>query len=237
MLTLIALTLVAPATGFLDKTYKNADGHESPYVVFVPHGYDGTKAYPVILFLHGAGETKGGAKMPVEQGLGTYIKKHEKEFAYIAVIPQAEAAKQAVLGRWSATSPDSDRALAMLDATMKEYKTDADRVILTGLSMGGYGTWSHAAATPEKWAAIVPICGGGDVKAAAKLAKLPCWAFHGDKDTAVKVEKSREMIEAIKQAGGTPKYTEYPGVGHASWDQAYATPELWAWLAEQKRAK
>jgi predicted peptidase len=237
---LAAALIVSPAaadqkTGFLTKTFKNADGSTSEYVVFVPHDYDGTKPYPVTLFLHGAGETKGGKKMPVEVGIGTHIKKNEKTFPFITVIPQAEAAKSAVRGRWSAGSPDAERALKMLDATMKEYKTDPKRVYLTGLSMGGYGTWSLAAAHPDKWAAIVPICGGGRPDDAAKIKDLPCWVFHGDKDTAVKVELSRQMVEAIKKAGGTPKYTEYPGVGHNSWDQAYATPELWTWLAEQKK--
>ena len=144
-------------TGFVTKTHANADGSKSDYVVFVPKKSDGTKPVPVILFLHGAGETKGGAKMPVEQGLGTYINKNADTFEYLTIIPHAEATKQAARGRWGAGSPDSDRALAMLDATTKEYKTDPNRVILTGLSMGGYGTWSNAAAHAGKWAAIVPI--------------------------------------------------------------------------------
>jgi predicted peptidase len=128
----------------------------------------------------------------------------------------------------------------MLDDVMKEYKADASRVYLTGLSMGGYGTWSLAAAHPEKWAAIAPICGGVRDAAAVtataeKIKDIPCWCFHGGADPTVKPEKSREMIEAIKKAGGSPKYTEYPGVGHNSWEKAYATPELWTWLAEQKK--
>lgn len=236
---LATLLIVAPAaagqkTGFQTKTFKNADGSESPYVVFVPHDYDGSKAYPVILFLHGSGESKGGKKMPAEVGLGPYIKAHEQAFGYIAVIPQAES-KTPVRERWCAGSPDAERALKMLDAVLAEYKTDPRRVYLTGLSMGGYGTWSLAAAHPDKWAAIVPICGGGHPEDAAKIKDLPCWVFHGDKDPAVKVELSREMVAALKAAGGHPKYTEFPGVGHISWDRAYATPELWTWLAEQKK--
>jgi predicted peptidase len=236
-LALFVVPLVAAdqKTGFLTKTFMNADGTTSEYVLFVPHDYDGTKPYPVILFLHGAGETKGGKKMPVEVGIGPAIRKEEKTFPFITIIPQAEATKSAVRGRWSAGSPDAERALKMLDAVMTEYNTDSKRVYLTGLSMGGYGTWSLAAAYPEKWAAIVPICGGGDPAAAVKIKDIPTWVFHGDKDQAVPVERSREMIEAIKAAGGNPKYTEYPGVGHNSWDPAYATPELWTWLAEQKK--
>ena len=223
-----------PKTGFIDKIYKNADGTESPYVVFVPHGYDGKTEYPVILFLHGAGETKGGTA-PVKVGIGPAIKKQEKTFGFITIIPQAEHVKTPVVKRWQEGAPDAARALGMLDSVMKEYKTDSKRVYLTGLSMGGFGTWSLAAAHPDRWAAIVPICGAGDPATAEKLKSLPCWAFHGDKDTAVNVKGSRIMIEAIKAAGGTPKYTEYPGVGHNSWDAAYGDKELYTWLFEQKK--
>jgi predicted peptidase len=101
--------------------------------------------------------------------------------------------------------------------------------------MGGMGTFSIAAAHPDRWAAIVPICGRGDVKTAAKLKDIPCWCFHGDADSAVNVSGSRNMMEAIKKAGGSPKYTEYPGVGHNSWDKAYAEKELFPWLLEQKK--
>ena len=119
---------------------------------------------------------------------------------------------------------------------MKEYKTDPDRVYLTGLSMGGYGTWSLAAAHPERWAAIVPdLRRRRPVQGGREDQGHPCWCFHGDKDTAVKVERSREMIAALKTAGGKPKYTEYPGVGHNSWDKAYATDELYKWLLTQKK--
>ncbi|VTT96920.1 Putative peptidase OS=Singulisphaera acidiphila (strain ATCC BAA-1392 / DSM 18658 / VKM B-2454 / MOB10) GN=Sinac_7486 PE=4 SV=1: Abhydrolase_5 [Gemmataceae bacterium] len=227
----LALAADAPATGFIDKTFKNADGTTSPYVVFVPKDYDGKKDYPVLLFLHGAGETKTekkGGKMPVEVGLGPAIKKREKDFPFIVVIPRAEG-----FG-WGADTANAKRALAMLDEVAKEYKVDAKRQYLTGLSMGGMGTWSIATAMPDRFAAIVPICGRGDPKAAEKLKNLPVWAFHGDADTTVKVEGSRDMIEAIKKAGGSPKYTEYPKVGHNSWDAAYGTDDLYTWLLEQK---
>ncbi len=218
-----------PKTGFVDKTFTNADTTTSPYVVFVPAGYDGTKEFPTILFLHGSGETKGGKKMPVEQGIGTAIKKREKDFPFIVVIPQAETKG------WGADGPNAKRALAMLDAVQKEYKTDAKRQYLTGLSMGGYGTWSIAAAHPDRFAAIAPVCGGGDPKGAEKIKGIPCWCFHGDADTAVPVQRSRDMIDALKKAGAEPKYTEYPKVGHNSWDMAYGTDELYTWLLEQKK--
>lgn len=233
-LTSLAMAQDKPKTGFVEKTFKNADGTTSPYVVFVPKDYDGTKEYPIILFLHGAGETnnpkaKKEGKMPVEVGIGPAIKKREKDFPFIVVIPRAEG-----FG-WTATSANGKRALAMLDEVMKEYKVDPKRQYLTGLSMGGMGTWSIAIAHPDRFAAIAPICGRGDTSAAAKIKDLPCWCFHGDADTAVKVEGSREMIDAIKKAGGEPKYTEYPGVGHNSWDKAYGTDELYTWFLKHTK--
>jgi predicted peptidase len=223
-----------PKTGFVDKTFKNADGSESPYVVFVPQGYDGTKEYPVILFLHGAGETKNPkakkeGKLPVEVGIGPAIKAREKTFPFITVIPRAEG-----LG-WGADTANAKRALAMLDEVMKEYKVDAKRQYLTGLSMGGMGTWSIAAAHPDRWAAIAPICGPGDAKTAEKIKDIPCWAFLGTEDNERIVTGMKGMIEAIEKAGGKPRYTEYKWVGHDSWDPAYGTNQLYSWLLKQSK--
>jgi len=125
--------------------------------------------------------------------------------------------------------------MGMLDEVTKAYKTDPKRVYLTGLSMGGMGTWSNAAAYPDRWAAIVPICGPADPSAAAKIKDIPCWGFVGDKDSERIVSGMNNMIEALKKAGAHPKYTVYPGVGHNSWDMAYGTKELWPWLLEQKK--
>jgi predicted peptidase len=217
-------------TGFVTREFTDPDGAKIPYVVFVPHDYDGSKAVPVILFLHGAGETKGRGGEPAKVGIGPAIKKQEKTFPFLTVIPQSQK------GGWQANTAEGKRALAILDDVTKSYtKCDPDRVYLTGLSMGGYGTWSIAAAHPKRWAAIAPVCGGGDPKDAEKIKDIPTWVFHGDKDTAVKVERSREMVDAIKKAGGTPKYTEYPGVGHNSWDAAYGEKEFFPWLQEQKK--
>ena len=218
---------------FVQKSHTNADGSVSPYVVYVPDGYDAAKPLPVVLFLHGAGESKGGAKMPIEQGLmNGHFQKQAKKFPAVVVIPQCESRRTG----WGAKSPDGLRAVAMLDATVMEYKCDANRQYLAGLSMGGYGAWSMAAAYPERWAAVVAVCGGGDPADAVKIKDLPIWAFHGDADGAVKVEKSREMVAALKAAGGTPRYTELAHVGHNSWDPAFAVEELYSWMFAQKKA-
>jgi predicted peptidase len=125
--------------------------------------------------------------------------------------------------------------VALLDEVGKKYKADPDRVCVTGLSMGGFGTWRLAAYAPERLAAIAPICGGGEKHWARRFAKLPVWAFHGAKDAGVPLERSEVMIEAIKKAGGEPKLTIYPDAGHDAWTETYNNPELYTWLLAQKR--
>jgi predicted peptidase len=226
----LALAAVAPRAaagdskvGFLDRTHDKAK-----YVLFVPHDYKGDKEYPLILFLHGAGERGSDGQKQAKVGLGPAVRKQEKTFPFFAVFPQAQRG-------WGADSADAKRALAILAEVQKEYKIDAKRVYLTGLSMGGYGTWSLAAKYPERWAAIVPVCGGGDPATAKAIKDIPCWCFHGDADKAVPVGRSRKMIEALKEAGAKPRYDEYKGVGHNSWDRAYGTKELYEWLLMQKK--
>jgi predicted peptidase len=216
--------------GFLHRVHKDADGKQAKYMLFVPFDYQGDKPYPLILFLHGAGETGTDGEKQARVGLGPAIRKQEKTFGFIAVFPQSQKRN------WRADSDDGQRAIHILDEVMKQYKVDAGRVYLTGLSLGGYGTWSLALKYPDRWAALVPICGGGDAKQVARIKHIPCWCFHGDADKAVPVARSREMMEALKTAGASPRYTEYPGVGHNSWDKAYATAELYDWLLMQRLA-
>ncbi len=211
--------------GFIDRVYKSGDV-ESKYVVFVPPSYTGDKPFPVVLFLHGSGSTGTDGKKQVG-GIAAAIRSDEKNFPAIVVFPQSQKRS------WRADSEDGKRAMDILAEVEKQYKVDGKRVYLTGLSMGGFGTWSLAVAHPEKWAAIVPICGGGDPRQAEKIKHIPCWCFHGDADPTVKVDLSRNMIKALKAAGGDPKYTEYPGVEHNSWTKAYADKELYEWLWKQ----
>ncbi len=240
---LIAQTLVVSATpqaraddprGFVNRVHKDPASAESKYVVFVPHAYaaaeSAEKRWPVIMFLHGAGERGDDGQKQVTVGLGPAIRRREAQFPFVAVFPQCLAN-----GRWQAESPDGERAMAILAEVEKEFRTDPDRVYLTGLSLGGMGTWSLGMKHPGRFAALAPICGRGDTSQAAAIAKLPIWCFHGDADRAVPVEGSRTMIAAVKEAGGSPRYSEFPYVGHNSWDPAYATGELYTWLLEQKR--
>jgi predicted peptidase len=213
-------------SGFVHKVYKGKDG-DVKYVVFVPKSYginDDQKVYPVILFLHGAGESGTDGEKQVKTGLGKAIRDKKEDFPFITVFPQSQK------GGWKADSAEGQRAVAILEEVQKDYKTDKKRVYLTGLSMGGSGTWSLAAAYPNRWAAVAPICGGADSKNAEKIKDLPCWFFCGDKDSAKLVENNRNMAKALKDAGSSARYEEYPGVGHNSWDRAYATPELYTWF-------
>jgi predicted peptidase len=201
------------------------------YVVFIPHSYDGQHELPVILFLHGAGLSGTDGREQIRGALAKAIQMQEKTFPFIALFPQAH------VGDWQADSPDGKLALAILDAVQENYNTDRNRVYLTGLSMGGEGTWSLAAAHPSRWAAIVPIAGGGDTETADKIKGIPCWCFHGDADQVIPVRLSRDMINAIKNAGGKPLYTEYSGVGHDHncWDRVYGNSDLYDWMLLQKR--
>jgi len=205
------------------------DGEEYDYRIFVPHAYDSQQRWPLIFFLHGRGQSGRDGRIPAEEGLGQAIKRRGQSFPFLAVFPQSAERT------WSAGSKDARRALAILDEVCRDYSVDEDRVYLTGFSMGGGGTWSLAKACPERWAALVPVCGFGNPDWGADLAHIPSWCFHGAADEVVRVERTREMVEAIKGAGGMIRYTEYPNVGHNSWDLTYETDELYEWLLQQRR--
>jgi predicted peptidase len=194
------------------------------YLLFLPEGYDkGEKKWPLIFFLHGAGES-GNDLAKVKVHGPPKIVEQKKDFPFIVVSPQSPR-----LG-WNI-----DALNGLLDEVVATYRVDPDRIYLTGLSMGGYGTWALAAAHPKRFAAIVPICGGGNPADAAKLKDLPIWVFHGAKDRAVPLARSEMMVKAIKKAGGNPKFTVYPEAGHDSWTESYDNPELYTWLLKQKR--
>ena len=234
-------------TGFLNRTIAVA-GVEYRYQVYVPMDWNKDKSWPVILFLHGAGERGDDGLLQTDVGLGQAIRKNSAAFPFIVVMPQCRKGKS-----W--TQPDmQEQALAALDQSIKEFHGDRKRVYLSGLSMGGFGTWDLAAKYPGRFAAYVVICGGinplpGFPEIAVTLAKehkiadpyaetarlvgkTPVWIFHGDADPAVPVEESRKMKAALEAAHADIRYTEYSGVGHESWDRAYAEPDLVPWLLQ-----
>jgi prenyltransferase beta subunit/pimeloyl-ACP methyl ester carboxylesterase len=208
---------------------QSVDTEQGPYkyTVYVPEGYDESKSYPVILFLHGAGERGDDGRISAQVGFGPAIVQRPGGVPAIVVFPQARKT-------WQADSDDAKAALKALDAVSSTYKVDPKRVILTGLSMGGAGTWSLAAKYPEKFAAIVPVCGPGRTEDVARFKDLPTRGYVGDADSPRLHLGMRSLIEALRAAGGHPGYTEYRGVGHNSWDRAYNDPELIAWMLAQR---
>ncbi len=216
-------------TGFLDKAVTMPNGAVRKYVVFIPTSYTPERKWPAILFLHGAGERGSDNRAQIRVGIAPAIRKRVDSFGFITVMPQC------VTKKWWTASSELDGALAALAKTRQEYAIDPARIHLTGLSMGGHGTWTLAVKEPKRWASIVPVCGLGDPRHARAIAHLPCWCFHGAADGVVPVLNSRDMVNALKKAGGKPRYTEYAGVGHNSWDRAYGTEELYTWMLAQRR--
>lgn len=205
------------------------------YLLFLPKGYEakGRQRWPLMLFLHGAGERGSDLKKVAVHGPPKIVK-NKPEFPFILVSPQCPEGET-----WS-----DDVLLALLDEVIKKHKVDTNRVYLTGLSMGGYGTWSLGIKHPERFAAIAPVCGGGETinvllasrKKSAALKSLGIWAFHGAKDPVVKLEESERMIAALKKAGvkGT-ELTVYPEAQHDSWTETYANAKLYEWFLKHER--
>lgn len=199
------------------------------FQVYVPPDHTPERKWPVILFLHGAGEGGLDGLAQTKVGLGPAIRKNPERFPAIAVFPQSPPRMP-----WRGTS--ARHALDALEQTIEELSGDRDRLYLTGISMGGYGTWYLAMLEPERWAAIAPVCGGaGNVPLAAqRLAAMPIHVFHGALDDIIPVSESREIVEALRALGSDVRYTEYPRLRHNSWDRAYGEPELMPWMLAQR---
>jgi len=212
--------------GFLRRSFVDA-GVDRRYVVYVPDSYDPAEPAPAILFLHGRGEegTDGWAQVAV--GLGPAIMLAPDRWPFITVFPQKPKDPQG----WVEYA---DLALGALEQTRREWAVDPARVHLTGVSLGGFGAWLLGAHRRDLFAAIAPVCGGGDPGDAAALVGLPIRAFHGQADAVVPPRHSEEMVEAVRAAGGDPKLTLYADVGHNSWDRAYREERLPEWLLEQR---
>lgn len=190
------------------------------YLLFLPAEDSHRKApWPLILFLHGSGERGDNLELVKKQGLAKVVETRP-DFPFIVVSPQCPAEDF-----WS-----SDVLAALLDDVEKKYRVDQTRIYLTGMSMGGFGTWQLALDYPHRFAAIAPICGRGTPLLAHRLKHLPIWAFHGAKDKVVPLSNSQEMVRAIRKTGGRPKLTIYPRAAHDSWTQTYENPKLYKWF-------
>ena len=199
---------------------------EMDYLLYVPANYDAERAWPLVLFLHGAGE-RGRDLHRVEKHGPPKLAASGKVFPFLLVSPQCIKDRS-----WEPVD-----LTALLDHVVKSYSVDEDRIYVTGLSMGGFGTWRLAAYTPDRFAAIAPVCGGGEPFWAKLIKDIPTWAFHGALDTVVPPERSQQMVDEIKKQGGDPKLTIYPDAKHDSWTETYDNAEFYEWLLSQKRSR
>lgn len=235
---------------YTEQTFVDGDGNKHRYRLLFPAGFDkqADKKYPLVLFLHGAGERGDDNVAPLVHGAAEFARPdRQAEYPCFVLVPQVPKEQKWVDTDWShaegkGTFPDSHSpayaaALGAVKSWIDSGRVDSSRVYVTGLSMGGYGTWYASAASKDVFAAAVPICGGGDPTWAKRYEGMPIWTFHGTEDKAVPVGRSREMIEALAKVGQKPEaiYTQYEGGGHNVWTETYRRDDLFRWLFSQQR--
>ena len=195
------------------------------YLLYLPNKYHQIKKdWPLIFFLHGAGERGNDIELVKKHGPPKLITE-DKSFPFIIAVPQCNENM-----KWNIEELNN-----LLDEIIFKYNIDTKRIYLTGLSMGGFGTWDMAIKFPNKFAAIIPICGGGDPSKVCKIKDLPIWVFHGAKDDIVPLSKSEEMVKGLKDCGGNPKFTIYPNAEHDSWTETYNNPQIYEWFLQFSR--
>lgn len=233
---LLLAACVAPALAAVASEPATAERFERPsneilrldYLLSLPEGYakEADKRWPLVVFLHGAGERGTDLAKVAVHGPPKLAAAGER-FPFVLVSPQCPE------DQWWTEQP----VLELIDHLEETLRIDPDRIYLTGLSMGGYGTWHFATLAPPRFAAIAPICGGGIPYRMRLIPHLPVWAFHGAKDVAVPLEESSRLVAALEKAGNQQtKFTVYPEAGHDSWTKSYANPELYQWLLAQRRS-
>ena len=203
-------------------------GNTLPYLLHLPAAYHaGTGSWPLVLFLHGASERGDDpadllAHGPVRQAEAGL------DLPFVLLAPQCPG--------YSTWACELTGVSALLDRVVDEHRVDADRVCVTGLSMGGAGTWAIGARYPHRFAALVPICGAWMPEAAPRLAGTPVWAFHGEDDDNIPIAHTEQMVAALEELGAPVRFTRYPGVTHDSWTRTYDDPEVYAWMTRQRRS-
>lgn len=224
--------------------FESGEEGKLPYRLLRPKQCEPGARYPLVLFLHGAGERGDDNRRQLVHGANDFASDEAMQrYPCFFVAPQCPDGQQWVDTPWSADShvlppkaaPPLAMSLELLDELQRQLPIDARRLYVTGLSMGGFGVWDALARQPQRFAAAIPICGGGDTATAQAIAGVAVWAFHGGSDSVVQPRRSRDMVQALQQAGGSPKYTEYPGTGHDAWSATYRNPDVMAWLFAQQR--
>jgi predicted esterase len=222
------LLLLFSVSFFFAKAQQTAEKfvQETQYLLYLPDGYlnDTIKKWPLLMFLHGSGESGTELNKVKVHGPPKLIEQGKK-FPFIVVSPQAPPN----------TGWRAEILKAMLDDLKRKYRVDNDRVYLTGLSMGGFGTWDLSEKFPDEFAAIAPICGGGDDSRVWKLRHMPVWCFHGAKDDVVLPAQSQKMVDALKKYNSNVRFTLYPDANHNSWEPTYNNDSLYTWLLAQKK--
>jgi predicted peptidase len=235
---------VDPYSVFEARTFKKDAGAALPYRLLQPWHYDSQQKYPLVLFLHGAGERGSGNDLQLVHGGRNFVDEQlRRQHPAFVVAPQCPDDKKWVEVPWDGKShqmpaePSEPMRLVfeLISELQKEFSIDDTRLYGVGLSMGGFGIWDILQRKPELLSAAVIVCGGGDPAYAERFKSTPVWALHGAADPLVKAERSRDMIKALKAAGGRPIYTEYEGVGHDSWTQTFDNRLVWDWLFAQHK--
>ena len=231
--------------GMKQKVFRSPDGTMLNYCVRKTGDWLGNDAPAILLFLHGAGERGNDNQLQLKNCAADIVSFCETEkIKAVLLFPQCPQNVMWIEQSWSLPehemtpepTPQLRHALELLDSVIGQEKCDPERVYISGISMGGFGTWEALSRRPEMFAAAIPVCGGGDVRQAPKLKDIPIRAFHGSIDSVVMVKRSRDMVAAIHAAGGTKIfYTEYPGVNHNSWAVTYANHDNLRWLFSQSR--
>lgn len=199
---------------------------QANYLLYLPKNYNNKNRFPLLMFLHGAGERGNDLELVKKHGPPKLIEEG-KDFPFIIVSPQCP------LNSWW---PNESTALfALIDDLCEKLYIDEEKIYLTGLSMGGYGTWAMAINNPDRFAAILPICGGGDVRNVCKIGRLPVWAFHGAKDAVVPLKESQDLVDKLKSCNGNVEFTVYPEANHDSWTETYNNQKVYEWLLSNSR--
>ena len=241
---LSTLALARSEDVFEAKTFTGAAGKPLPYRLMKPLTVEANKKYPLVIFLHGVGENGSDNRSQLKNGVMEFAKPAIREkFQFFMACPQCPQGVKWVDTNWGLPKHTQHKEptwplltmMELKESLEKELPGDTSRVYICGVSLGGFGTWDAITRWPEKFSAAVPVCGGADEAKAPMVVKLPIWTFHGDKDGVVLTIRSRNMVKAIKDAGGDAKYTEYPGVGHDSWNKAFIEPGLMDWIFAQKK--